>query len=62
MHKLMKRLCLLVIFVGAFYLAGHVGMWWENFHSNPIGGSAVFSVSFLSIIGSIFKFWHEIFT
>jgi hypothetical protein len=47
MNVLIKRLCLLVIIIGAFYLAGHIGMWMENFHDNLFAGAGIFSVSFL---------------
>lgn len=59
MKTILKRLSLLLIVVLAFYMAGHIGMWIENFHNNPVAGAGVFSISFISMIGGIFKLWYQ---
>lgn len=62
MKIILKKLCLLLIIVLAFYMAGHIGMWIENFHDNPVAGAGVFSISFISMLGGIIKVWYQFIT
>lgn len=60
MCKLSKRIWLSIIIAVAFFIAGHLGMLIEDWNSNVLAGSAVFGVSFISIIASILKLWSDI--
>lgn len=60
MCKLSKRVWLGIIIVVAFFAAGHIGLFFESLGETPIAGGAAFSVSFLSIIGGILRFWSDI--
>lgn len=60
MCKFSKRIWLSIIITVAFFIAGHLGLYIEEWNSNLFAGTAVFGVSFVSIIASILKLWSDI--
>ena len=62
MHKLLKRLLFSFAIFTAFYLAGHLAMYLEYWHDSVFASSAVFGVSFVSLVGGAFKLYSDIFT
>lgn len=62
MQRLVQRLCLSISIFGAFCIAGFVASVFPVLHENLITSTAVFGVSFVSLIGGIFKFFYDLFT
>lgn len=61
MHKMVQRLCLSITIFGAFCLAGFVASNLPILHESLITSTAVFGVSFVSLISGVFKFWYDLF-
>ena len=55
MARLVSRILFACMVAGAFYVSGHLAVFCENWHDSLVTSSAVFSVSFLSMVGSAFK-------
>jgi hypothetical protein len=58
--KLLKKVCFSFAIFIAFSASGHFAMYLETYHSSIIASSAVFGVSFASLIGSGLKIWNDI--
>jgi len=61
MHGLVKKLLVSAAIFGAFYLAGNIAIYCENFHDSLFTSSAVFGFSFVSLLGGATKLWYELF-
>ena len=58
MTRLASRMLFSCAVAVAFYLSGHLAVMCEAWHDSLITSSAVFFVSFLSMIGSAFKMFY----
>ena len=61
MNKLIGNLCFSLIIFLAFFLSGIFASSFELFNYNLITSTAVFGVSFLSLIGGVAKIWFNFF-
>jgi hypothetical protein len=61
MHRLLSRMCLSLAVITAFFLSGFFASSFEIFNSNLFTSTAVFGVSFVSIVSGTIKFWSDIF-
>ena len=61
MQWFLKRLIVVVAVFGAFCVAGFLASSIEQMYQSLAASSAVFSVSFLSLIGGAVKLWYDIF-
>jgi hypothetical protein len=58
--KLLKKICFSFAIFIAFSASGHLAMYLEAYHNSIIASSAVFGVSFASLIGSGLNIWNDI--
>jgi hypothetical protein len=61
MHKVVQRLCLIITIFGIFCLAGFVANNFPILHENIITSTAVFGVSFVSLISGAFRWFTDLF-
>ncbi len=61
MCQLLKKLLLSLVIFGAFCVAGYLASSIEYIHNSIVASSAIFGVSFVSIIGWVMKIWSEVF-
>lgn len=61
MSKLLKRLLASIFVFAVFCLAGYLASSMESFHNSIVASTAVFGVSFVSILGGAVKVWYDIF-
>lgn len=55
-----KRVLLSILVFIAFYLAGCIALYIESWLQSMIAGSAVFGISFVSLIGTLMKAWYDL--
>jgi hypothetical protein len=61
MVKKIFKLAIPVFLFLAFFMSGELANYLEHYHSSIVASSAVFGVSFVSIIGGATKIWYDIF-
>lgn len=61
MNGVLKKLLISAVVFAAFYLAGCIAIYCEGLHDNLVASTAVFGVSFVSIIGGVVKLWYDMF-
>ena len=59
MPRLAKRAIVSIAVFCAFYLAGTLAVYCEHWHDNMLASSAIFGVSFVSLLGGGAKVWFE---
>jgi len=61
MQWILKRLAVFAAIFVAFCIAGFVASSFEQLHQSLVTSTAVFGVSFVSLIGGALKLWYDIF-
>jgi hypothetical protein len=61
MAGMVKKLLVSLAVFAAFYLSGYITLCIETYHQNLFASSAVFGISFVSMLGAAFKVWYDIF-
>jgi hypothetical protein len=62
MHWVFQKLVIFLAVFFAFCIAGYLASSIENIYESLIASTAVFGVSFVSIIGGAIKLWYDIFS
>jgi len=62
MSTRIKKLCLAAIICAAFYASGYFAMFIENWHDSLLASTAVFGVSFTSLVAGGIKLLHDMFS
>jgi hypothetical protein len=61
MAGVIKKLLVSLAVFTAFYMSGYIALFIESYHQSLVTSSAVFGISFVSILGGGFKLWYDIF-
>lgn len=61
MRRLISKICLSLAVLIAFLLSGMFASSIDIFNTNLFTSTAVFGVSFVSLIGGVLKFWSDLF-
>ena len=59
MLRLLKKYSIFIAICIAFFVSGWFASSIEDFHNSLLTSTAIFGVSFFSLIGSFFKFWND---
>lgn len=61
MRRLISKICLSLAVLIAFLLSGMFASSIDIFNTNLFTSTAVFGVSFVSLISGVLKFWSDLF-
>jgi Ca2+/Na+ antiporter len=61
MQRLLKKLFLSLAIFAIFCASGYLASSIETIHNSIAASTAIFSVSFVSLVTSAFKLWNDLF-